>query len=404
VRILVLQESDWVERGPHQSHHLLERIALRGHEVRVVDFEIGWATRRVRERVVSRRVFQTAGKIFDRVSITVVRPGFVRLPLLDYLSSTLTHALEIRRQMREFRPDVVVALGILNTFAGIRISVRSHVPTVYYLIDSLHRLVPQRLFRGFSKVLEEANLKRATRVLLINEQLKDYAIKLGAPPERSEVLPAGIDLKRYDTADGREVRRRFGIGDSAVVLFFMGWVYPFSGIREVGETILQRGTSVAPEIRLLVIGKGPAWSELESLHSARENGDRIVALGWQPFSETPRFLAAADICILPATSDEIMQDIVPIKMYEYMAAAKPVIVTRLPGLVREFGEDHGVVYVDDPQDVVPKALELHRKGAIEELGRKARAFVQANDWNEITDRFEAELQQLAAHRAEVAVS
>lgn len=40
MRILVLQESDWVEVGPHQSHHLRERLSLRGHLVVVVDFEI----------------------------------------------------------------------------------------------------------------------------------------------------------------------------------------------------------------------------------------------------------------------------------------------------------------------------------------------------------------------------
>jgi glycosyltransferase involved in cell wall biosynthesis len=41
-----------------------------------------------------------------------------------------------------------------------------------------------------------------------------------------------------------------------------------------------------------------------------------------------------------------MRDIVLIKLYEYMAMGKPVITTKLPGVMQEFGEDHGVVYVD----------------------------------------------------------
>ena len=42
MKILVLQESDWIEVGPHQSHHLMERMSLRGHEIEVIDFEIRW--------------------------------------------------------------------------------------------------------------------------------------------------------------------------------------------------------------------------------------------------------------------------------------------------------------------------------------------------------------------------
>ena len=89
-----------------------------------------------------------------------------------------------------------------------------------------------------------------------------------------------------------------------------------------------------------------------------------------------------------------MQDIVPIKMYEYMAAAKPVLATRLPGLVREFGEGHGVVYIDGPEQVVPSALELAREGLLAELGAQARAFVSGNEWQTIVDAFESYLNGL----------
>src|SRR5438876_11200254 len=187
LRILVLQESDWIERGPHQSHHLLERMAQRGHEVRVIDFEIGWRDRRTRERIAPRRVVANVHKVCDDASVTVVRPAFICVPVLDYLSSAISHSLEIRRQIREFRPDVVVGLGILNGFAGIRISRRRGIPFVYYLIDALHRLVPEPAFRGLSKVLEESNLRRSSLVLSINQTLHDYALAMGAQEGRSKV-------------------------------------------------------------------------------------------------------------------------------------------------------------------------------------------------------------------------
>jgi len=83
-----------------------------------------------------------------------------------------------------------------------------------------------------------------------------------------------------------------------------------------------------------------------------------------------------------------MQDIVPIKMYEYMAMKKPVISTNLSGVKKEFGEDNGVIYVDRPEDVVAKAAELVQNGSVKRLGARARSFVERYSWDTITDEFE----------------
>lgn len=79
----------------------------------------------------------------------------------------------------------------------------------------------------------------------------------------------------------------------------------------------------------------------------------------------------------------------PIKMYEYMACGKPVIATRLPGIMKEFGEGRGVVYVDKSADVVKKAVELcDDDGSIGEYGARGRDFVERYSWDKITDEFE----------------
>ena len=368
-------------------------MAQRGHEVRVIDFEIGWRDHSTRERIAPRRVVTGVHKVCADGSVTVVRPAFVRFRVVDYVSSAISHSLEIRRQIREFRPDVVVGLGILNGFAGIGLTRRRGVPFVYYLIDTLHRLVPEPAFRGLSKVMEESNLRRSSLVLSINQTLHDYAIAMGAREVRSKVLPAGVDLTRYNSADRRRTRSELGLAENDLVLFFMGWMYPFSGLPEVAQAILGGGQSTK-NLKLLVVGKGPLWNRLQALRNDEGSGNRILALEWLPYAQIPSYLVASDICLLAAQRDKVMQDIVPIKMYEYLAAAKPVLATRLPGLVREFGEGHGVVYVEGPEQVVPRALELARNGLLPGLGAQARAFVSGNDWQTIADTFENYLKEL----------
>jgi len=394
VRILVLQESDWIERGPHQSHHLLERMAQRGHEVHVVDFEIGWRKQTSADIIAPRKVLTPPPKVIQGSGITVVRPVMVRLPALEYATLVVTHRREIRREIQEFQPDVVLGFGLLNAFVGIRLARRAGIPFLYYLIDELHRLVPQRAFRGLARLVEQSNVRRASAVLSINQALRDYALEMGASPERANILPAGVDLAQYSSAqDGSAVRKRHGLEPEDLVLFFMGWVYPFSGLREVAES-LAAGDGREARAKLLVVGKGESWDGLARLATERGVEDRIKMVGFRPYTEMPSFLSAADVCLLPAYKTETMRNIVPIKMYEYLAAGKPVIATRLPGLVKEFGKGHGVVYVDGPSQVVPKAAELARAGVLGQLGQRGRAFVSKNDWEKVTDTFEGYLRGL----------
>ena len=394
MRILVLQESDWVAKGPHQGHHLLERMRSRGHEVRVVDFEIRWADRKEHGPLARRRVLPDVHKVIENGKIWVIRPPFLRIPVLDILSLVFTHWLEVRRQFREFRPDVVVGFGILNAWLGIRVARRHEIPFVHYVIDELYRLMPRRMLQGLSKAVEQADYQRATVVLSINEALRDYTVSMGARAERTKVLPAGVDLRRYANADGLAVRKRLGLADGDLVLFYMGWLYSFSGLSEVAEDIVKHSAGRSTP-KLLAVGKGELWEPLSAMASARDSGGRLNLEPWQPYGDLPSYLAAADICILPARAVGVMENIVPIKMYEYMAAGKPVIATRLPGLVREFGEGHGVVYVDDPHQVVSTALQLADRGEINNLGTTARAFVSKNDWEAIADEFERLLRELS---------
>src|SRR3989442_3948465 len=195
VRILVVQESDWIERGPHQSHHLLERMVQRGHQVRVIDFEIGWREDPIIGIIAARKVLTPPPKIIEGSGITVVRPAAVRLPIFEYTSLIVTHGVEIRRQIKEFGPDAILGFGLLNAFAGIREAKRAKIPFVYYLIDELHRLVPQRAFRVLARVVEQSNVRRASLVLSLHPALSDYAGGNGAPGREAQGLPAGVELQ-----------------------------------------------------------------------------------------------------------------------------------------------------------------------------------------------------------------
>lgn len=391
MKILIVQESDWLKRGPHQQHQLADRLSLRGHQIRVIDYEILWRERAKEGLCSKRQVFGNVSKINAEAKVTVIRPSIIKMPLLDYVSILFTHQKEINRQIEEFKPDIVIGFSILNSYLAVRTAERNDIPFIYYWIDVLHRLIPFKPLQFIGKTLEHKTLRQADRTLTINDKLKDYVVTAGATANKTRVIRAGIDVEQFKpTANLGNIRKQYGFKETDIVLFFMGWLYHFSGLKEVAQKLAKETNK---SLKLLIVGEGDAFKDLKQIRDKHNLQGRLILTGQKPYIDMPAFISASDICLLPAYPwEKTMHDIVPIKLYEYMAMKKPVIATRLPGVMKEFGEDNGVVYVDEPEAAIDKAKSLAESGKIGELGAKARKFVQKYSWDSITDEFEKILE------------
>jgi len=362
-----------------------------GHRVRIVDYEIDWKKNTGYEPFSRTRVFDAPGKVIHNVRVRVERPPLIRVPIICYASILVFHVVRIIKIVKSFKPDVIIGMGILNAYLSAQVAKIFGVPFIYYLIDSLHTLIPEKLLQPVGRVVEKRTLKTASRVLAINKHLGDYAKKLGTRRE-PEIITAGVDKTRFNPeVDGTAIRRELGIQEDEIVIFFMGWLYDFSGLREVAQSV----SETTFDVRLLVLGRGELYEELRNI-STREQGGKITVLDWVSYEDVPKYVSAADVCILPAHLNEIMRDIVPIKLYEYLACGKPVVATRLPGVIEEFGENNGIVFVERPEDVLERVLAIcDDKKLYRSLSQDALRFSEPLDWDKIARRF---LQVLQSHR------
>ncbi len=383
----VIQETDWLQRGPHQQHHLFERLSLRGHQVTVLDYPIlreHWP----REPFYSPRAeWDNAARIYPGASIRLVRPATLSLSALARPSSMITHYRELERLIRRTRPDVIVTYALSTGLPALALARRYRIPLVFHVIDALHTIVPSPALQPIAHQVERILFQQADEVVVINDHLLDYAVRMGVKSEHARTLRTGVDLEHFSPeADGIIERRRLGIGRDEYVLLFMGWLYPFSGVREVAASL-----SDAPSgVRLIVVGDGDDYSHLNRI-KMEKTGDRLILTGRVPYDRIPALVAAADVCLLPFHTVPATEHIVPIKLYEYMAAAKPVIASPLPGVVRDVGEGHGVVYAPT-DDHVTVALSIRHQA--QRLGALGRRFVESHcDWGVIADEFESLLLQ-----------
>lgn len=386
MKILFVQETDWITRNPIDQHHIAERLSIKGHDFRVIDYDIGWRTEK-KGFWAKRQIFPNVTKVHKEATITVIRPGIIHLPLIDYFSLALSMRREIRRQIEEFSPDIIIGLGGIYSYIAGRLAKSYHISFINYWVDIHHRLVRAKIFQFIGWAIEYRTVRLADRVVVVNENLRNYITKLGVVKDKINLLSTGVDIERFDpNIDGTPVRDMFGIKKTDIVLLFSGWLFKFSGLKEVA---LKLANNDNENIKMIIVGQGEAYGDLIKIQQEYNLDKKLILTGKKKYDDIPRLIAASDICILPAHANEkIMKDIVPIKLYEYAAMRKPIIATKLLGVMARFGNDNGVLYVDKAEEVIDKAIELASSGNIKDIGAKARKFAENYSWDVIVGKFE----------------
>ncbi|MDR2966380.1 MAG: glycosyltransferase [Methanobacteriaceae archaeon] len=396
MKILVIQESDWLERNPHQQHHLMDRMAVKGHNIKVIDYPIDWNKDKEKKGLIyPKKVYDDVYKVDSRASIQVIRPSFIKIPVLNYISLCFSHKKEIEKVVNDFKPDVIIALGLLNAYIGLKIAKKHKIPFIYYLIDVLYTLIPEKAFQYFGKIINKKTIANSNMVITINQQLKELAIKLGSNRDNALVIDAGIDLNEFNpNLDDSNIRKEYSISKDEYVLFFMGWIYDFAGMKELAIE-LGKNKDKYKNMKIVIVGDGDAYEDMVKIKDEYKLKDQLILTGKQAYRKIPEFLAMADFCLLPAYKDEeIMQDIVPIKLYEYLAMKKVVIATYLPGIFKEFGENNGIVYINEAKEVLKTAQIIINNNSHDKIANAGRNFVKSNDWENIVDIFEETLSNL----------
>ena len=391
MKILALQETDWVGRNPIMHHRMLEALSRRGDDVTVIDYDLNWRSLEGSRFLSPRRSGPTPGKYYADARIKLIRPPILKLPGLSRTSWLAANWREIRNELFQRTPEVVVGYGISNALLGAHMASRAGVPFVYHLLDALHTLVEPATLRPVARRVEQLALRKADRVIVINRHLRTYAANMGARPSRIAVLPQGYAPKTLADAEQQRVRAALGVRDDELLLLFVGWLYDFSGLRELVAALARRRHQF-PRVRLAIVGSGDLDAELVAIRNSGL-GDQLLLTGQRPVTEIPGYIGASDVCLLPALRTPAMEHIVPSKVGEYMELGKPIIATRLPGLEAEFGDLPGVLWVDRPEETLDQIskLELHPMGprkAAASLGQTCQAFAMARgDWTQATDRF-----------------
>lgn len=274
---------------------------------------------------------------------------------------------EIRRIIREFRPDIVHThaskAGALGRYAAIREKVPVIVHTFHgHVFHSYFNSATTTVFKRIERYLA----RKSSSIIAISDIQKreltaDHQI---CAPEKITVIPLGFDLDRFrigHAAKRSAFRLLWNIGEDETVVSIIGRLVPVKNHKMFLDVAFRMLKSHPSGLRFLIVGDGELRAELENyiaLANTREPDlptKQIVFTSW--IKEVDAVLAATDVVALTSWNEGT-----PVSLIEAHAASCPVVST-LAGGVEDIVEHGETGFLCQPGDV--SAFTAHLNTLIE---------------------------------------
>jgi 1,2-diacylglycerol 3-alpha-glucosyltransferase len=167
-------------------------------------------------------------------------------------------------------------------------------------------------------------MQKCQHIVIPSESMKEIIVREYGLRDRFTVIPTGIDLEPYRITDGEALRARKG-WQKEKVMISIGRMAP----EKNWDTLLKAAKIVRenhPDLRVVLIGDGPARSDLEGLASELGIADHVTFTGEVPFVDVPAYLKAANLFGFASTTET--QGLVTM---EALAAGLPVVAVDASG-------------------------------------------------------------------------
>ncbi|MGE5619855.1 MAG: glycosyltransferase family 4 protein [Sphingomonadaceae bacterium] len=225
-------------------------------------------------------------------------------------------------------------------------------------------------------------VRRIAHLVCITRGLaEEYRIQ-GVPGERILVAPDAVDLDRFRSMPEKsEARRQLGIPEEARVACYTGHLYPWKGAHT-----LAMASRLMPEGYLVYLVGGTEEDCRGFRRFLADHGlGRVRLVGHVTPDRVIGYLAAADVLVLPNSATDVRSSryTSPMKLFEYMAARRPIVASRLPSLqeVLRDGENALLVEPDDPQALAEGIATMSCDAALaRQLAARAWLEAQGRSW------------------------
>jgi len=226
-----------------------------------------------------------------------------------------------------------------------------------------------------ASLMERYMVKNSTFTFAASKILYSKILKLNP---NCFYVPNGVDFPHFFSAS--KVREKIPEVEHLKhsIVGYIGAVFEWFDVDLVCKL-----ARLHPDYSILLVGPVDF-----SLKKKLEGYLNIKMVGAKPYEVLPRYLACMDVCLIPFKINRLTSASNPIKLYEYLAAGKPVVSTALPEVCENAS---GLVYIaKDSEDFIRKVEEAVKEAESpnKELIMRRIKFAKENSWEKRIETIE----------------
>ncbi|MDK2831291.1 MAG: hypothetical protein PWQ75_1043 [Methanolobus sp.] len=294
--------------------------------------------------------------------------------------------------LKREKPDIIILqwwtssiahLHLLIKLFSKKISRTKIIIEFHEVVDPFEEsILPIRLYSKFMGSLLRKDLEGYITHSNTDRQLVSdrYGIKL----DKIHVIPHGLYNQYGAPIDSTKAKKYLTISDKFVILSF-GLIRKYKGIPNLIKAFELLPEEITKQSRLLIVGE--IWEDRKLIQDTIESSKYASQIKlvdeYVPDEMIPLYFSAADVVVLPYTRAS-QSGIAHIAM----AFGKPVVVSKVGGLVDSMKDYSGTYYI------VPDDLNSIKEGIIEATKNTTHHEPPERSWADILKIYENVLSQV----------
>jgi glycosyltransferase involved in cell wall biosynthesis len=306
--------------------------------------------------------------------------------------------LHIYRLTKQHRFDVILVRDLPLVLAAWFVSKHFRVPLVYDMAENFPAML--RNFTApfkspfLATILENISLKIIDHLIVVVEESRDRVVNKGLNPLKVTIVSNTPELdifrKNVLTHENRILE------NNRINLLYIGYIVQLRGLDVVIKAfpLLQENYN---NITFTIVGDGIYLQELKKLVSKMKLDKDIRFTGWVDFKYIPSIISQCDIGVIPHYANDHTDSTIPNKLFDYMAFAKPVIVSDAKPLERMVLDTGcGAVFRSGShKDFAHKLQKLNNDTQKAEIGKKGQVAVkEIYNWDRDSARLNSVFERL----------
>lgn len=251
--------------------------------------------------------------------------------------------------------------------------------------------------KGFSQVVAVEKTRfcfnTAHRIISVSSELKDHLIqKWNVAASKIIVLPCAADVDVFrDKFDTKSIKQQIGLKNEQVIIW-VGGFYPWHNL-DLLINSFQNVIKIIPDTRLVLIGDGKTRESIEQMIKDKNLDETVIFTGKVQHEKIPALLSIADIAVSPFDSYFPGHGGTPMKLFEYMAAGKPIVATNVSQVNAVIKNGYNGLLIEPGDELSFTDAIIHlaeNPNERKRLGENAkREAIRYHSWGHYAERLES---------------